>query len=64
MNLDTSGHIRRFYASSFENLFVAEDSFVQMKSSEEMKIKHKTDDTLAEIGQAWGWDSLPLWERG
>lgn len=64
MNLDMFGHIWRFYASGFENLSVTEDSFVQMKSSEEMKIKHKTDHTLVKIGQAWGWDSLPLWERG
>lgn len=64
LNLDMFGHIWRFYASSFENLSVTENSFVQMKSSEEMKIKHKTDHTLAKIGQAWGWDSLPLWERG
>lgn len=63
MNLDTSGHIWRSNASSFENLFVAGDSFVQMKSSEETKIKHKTDDTLAEVGQARG-GTLPLWERG
>lgn len=32
LDLDKSGHIWKFYASSFENVFVAQVSFAQMKS--------------------------------
>lgn len=39
LHLGKSGYTWRLYASSFENLFVTKDSFVQMKSSEEMKMK-------------------------
>lgn len=51
----------RFYASSFENLFVPKAPLFSCNL--QRKIKHKIDNNLVEIGQAWGqwWgETLPL----